>query len=402
MIGFAGQEAMKGLADLVAPLADSIPKIPAKFTLYDFGRKEEVTVAQVQFFIGPIPVNLEVLTTSDYGVSINGEAELHAGEVVANMFSLSKDSAAKPLAFVQAGGVPHAGVGLALFAGVGFSAGGLTAKIGVEAALQLGERWIPAYAGAGVGLGAELDHRKLSDDDDKVSSGAELLPSKRYSLDVRYSALLKTKMRNVLQGSINGALKVKFFWFSKTWRKTLLSFNGFCKGTQNDDIPACDLSLISLGGTVDIASGSLPWATVRPELPFPKLQKITTAAPQGNGTIDKQVVGEFFYDSLCTCIDNTKPEEDRECFRNKDCCDATPKCFKAPTGGKSICIDCRQKDQSCNTVDECCGGAANGLCWKNNCEPKHGCNQDCNTSADCRDGLSCTNSKKCNGGSCVE
>jgi hypothetical protein len=78
-------------------------------------------------------------------------------------------------------------------------------------------------------------------------------------------------MRNVLTGTVNGALKIKFFWFSKTWRKTLLSFNGFCAGTSAQDLPACDLTLISLGGTADMASGAVPWATLRPESPFPKL-----------------------------------------------------------------------------------------------------------------------------------
>jgi hypothetical protein len=402
--GFSGLDGAKGLAELVKPLADALPEIPAKFTLYDFGRKEEVTVAQVQFFIGPVPVNLEVLTTSDYGVTVNAVAGLRPGKVIANMFPLSHDSAAEEVAFVQAGGEPHAGVGLGVFAGVGFSVAGFTAKIGIEAALQLGELWIPAYAGAGLGIGAELDHRKLSDDDAKLATTDDLLPSKRYSIDVRYSALLKTKMRNVLQGTVNGALKIKFFWFSKTWRKTLLSFNGFCAGTSAQDLPACDLTLISLGGTADMASGAVPWATLRPESPFPKLQKILSYASEGTGTVNKSIVGDFFYDSICTCIDNTKADEDRECFRNLDCCDATPKCFHPPGGGSNKCILCQNNDDVCNDGGDCCPG---NICWQGKCNAPHGCKGACLADADCAAGYTCIDNpagagKICSGSGCVK
>lgn len=406
--GFGGADGALGLADLVKPLADAIPDIPAEFTLYDFGRKEEVTVAQVQFFIGPVPVNLEVLTTSDYGVSVKALAGVKPGAVVANMFALRSDSAAEEIAFVQAGGEPHAGVGLGVFAGVGFSAGGLTAKIGIEANLTLGELWVPAYAGAGLGLGAEVDHRKLSAEDEVLSSGEDLLTSKRYTIDVRYSALLQTKVRNILSGSVNGALKVKFIWFSKTWRKTLLSFTGFCGGSPSANIPACDLTLISLGGTVDMAEGSLPWATLRPELPFPKLQKITTYAAEGTSGVDKSIVGDFFYDSLCTCIDNTNPDEERECFRNLDCCDATPRCFSPPGGGKKECIKCQANLAVCNEAADCCQDNGQQICWQGVCNLRHGCHGDCNSNADCDAGYSCvdkqdgTGAKWCFGSGCVK
>jgi hypothetical protein len=40
--------------------------------LYSFHKNEEITIFQSQFFVGPIPVSLELLGTMDYGATISG------------------------------------------------------------------------------------------------------------------------------------------------------------------------------------------------------------------------------------------------------------------------------------------------------------------------------------------
>ena len=42
-----------------------------------------------------------------------------------------------------------------------------------------------------------------------------------YKLKLGYSAGLSADIRNILSGDVNAKLKLKFFWFSKTWRQRL-------------------------------------------------------------------------------------------------------------------------------------------------------------------------------------
>jgi hypothetical protein len=79
-----------------------------------------------------------------------------------------------------------------------------------------------------------------------------------------------------------------------------------------------------------------------------------SAAPVGTDKVSLGQVEQFFYDSLCTCIDNSNPQETRECFRSDDCCPARPVCFPDPDTGKSSCITCRASAQSCNNDGDCC------------------------------------------------
>ncbi len=385
--GFAGLDSAKGLQETLGDLVAKIPDLDQSFQLFDLDRHEEVTVASVQFFIGPIPVNLEVITTADYGADIDAVMTLKPGTVVASMLPFSQGSAEQDIAYVQASGMPHAGVGLGAFCGVGFSVAGVTAKVGIEADLNLGDVYVPVSAGAGVTLGSELDkNRALESDLTDLVTGDELLPTKRYTVGLHYSAQLNASIRDILSGHIDGKLKLKFFFFSKTWRKTLLNFNGFCHGDPNSPLQGCDLHLISLGGGGDVASGSIPWGSLRQAMPFPKLAPIMTRATPGLAKADTTVVGKFFYDSLCTCIDGDNPADTRECFRSQDCCSNEPVCFHDPSGAPAKCIACRAATQSCNVDSECCSG---NVCNGNVCKPQQPCNGTCSRDAECESGLAC-------------
>jgi len=315
-----------------------------------------------------------------------------------------KDSA-KPLASVTVGGQPNAGAGMALFAGVGFSVPGFTAKIGIEGTIHLGDVFIDAHAGSGVGLGTEIDDRAPPVDFTDLGTGNNLIPPKRLVADLQYSAGLGAGVRDVLSGDIAVKLKIKVAFFSKSWRKRIFSFKGFCarpdKPNNEDFLGApCDATLVSAVGTSDAAGGSFGWGALRSEMPFPELKPlIRGAAPGGTKFVDFGRVQQFFYDDLCTCINNNNPDETRTCFRNDDCCPATPICFNDPANPAPTprCSVCRARGQSCrpeNGNSDCCAGQ---ICFNQDpnrpnfffCTGQSDCDQHCNTDNDCVHDLTC-------------
>ena len=392
VLGFLGQDGALGLKDAVNQLSDLAYR--KDFTLYKWEKNEEITIAQFQFFVGPVPVNLEILSTSSFGVNVNAHIELSAQPIVSSIFRMSGDQSSQSLAKVTADGEPHAGVELGVFCGVGFSFAGVGARIGLEADLHLGEVHGPVYAGAGIGLGAEVDTRKPPADlVDIVTEGQDLVPTKRYFVDVFYEAGLEARIRNILSGHIDAKVKVEFFFFSKTWRKTLFQFDGICKGDANVPNKDCDFPLVSLANSTTAAEGSFPWAEIRPELAFSKLRKITTSVTPGKAGANASNPGKFFYDSLCQCIDGNDPSDTRECFRSDDCCPGSkPRCLKPENGGKPVCTLCQTVGLDCNADADCCDPDTN-VCINHKCSAKLFCNNACSRDKECGSGdcenLSC-------------
>jgi hypothetical protein len=361
------------------------------FTLYSVEKQEEETLFQSQFFIGPIPVNLELLATLDYGVTISADVNFNPGAVIDQMLRAPAGDAASPLAFVSVNGTPHAGAGMALFAGVGFSVDSVTAKIGVEGAIHLGEINVTAHAGAGVGVGSELDERAPPTDMTNLVTAANLIPPKRYVAELEYMAGLGAGVRNILSGDIAAKLKIKIAFFSKTWRQRILSFKGFCAGNPTVPLAGCDITLLSAAGSTVAASGLFPWGTVRLEMPFPELAPlpVTNPPPRGTGPasqVDTAQVQEFFYDSFCTCIDGNDSTDTRNCYRNEDCCPATNVCFANRSTGKQECIVCQADKAVCNVDSDCCGGLT---CFRGACRPPGGCLAACDRTVECQTGLPC-------------
>ncbi len=401
--GFGGIPGIQGLPEAAAQLAEEAFGFDQTFTLFSYGDFDEQTLASVQFFIGPIPCFLDVVSTVDYGVNLNATVQFKPGTIVETMFRAEGNQAAEPIAYAKVEGEPYAGAGLGVFAGAGFGIPGFEAKIGLQADLYLGTVYLPAHVGAGIGLGAEVDERDAPSDVAPFTTGVDLIPPKRYVADLQYGAGLDIKLRNVLNGSVSGKLKISVLFFSKTWRKTLLNFTGICAGSPNDHIDGCDFELVSLEGSTNAAVGSFPWAQIRMPTTFPQLAKLQPGVSKtGYSFVDMNTVEHFFYDTLCTCIDGNNPEDERECFRDEDCCKPdTPNCFNEPTSGKNMCIKCRLRGDTCNDDLDCCGSASVCNVTEGKCEGTLSCNGPCKRDDECVTGQTCQDDGTCWGLACV-
>lgn len=365
----AGSE-LKGIKEAVKDfMASGLNYEPeGKIDLFEIpGRDEEVTIVEFQFFIGPIPVNLEVLSQVNYSALVSLQAGLKPSAIIEQLMLNSTDQEGSRLFYVQANGAPQAGLALAAFAGVGFGVPGFKVKLGIESQLRLANIALPVTAGAGIKLGTDLENERPLGVDlaPPISTGKMLMPPKRFTLRYEYGASLGIQLRKILGGTIKAKLKIKIAFFSKSWSKTLLEFKGICDGeygnTSGDlgKFP-CNVPLISLDGTEKAAEGSFPWGVVRPNTPFVELAQLkpNTLTPGFTGLALKDVQ-EFFYDGQCTCIPpwNAVPQPDpaRECFRDPDCCPGSI-CFPEPASGKNICTGCRNSAETCYDKFDCCEG----------------------------------------------
>jgi hypothetical protein len=351
----------------------------------DTDRSEE-TIAQAFFPLGPIPLTLQVEAFSEYGLGGQLDFTLDGGAFL-------KQGTGGDLAFVDAHATPYALAGASMFVGVGFGVNGFDVSAGVEGALTLGRISLDNSAGAGISVQPQVDKRDFPAD---VTAAAPspakdtIFPvggPKEYAFSLRYRYGSSVVLSEILKGTISARVRIKFFFFSKTWRRTLLQFNGFGPVT----IPLISGS----GGTgSSAADGSHAWGTAQMPLPFADIKKLPAneVLPGVSAPLDTSRVEQLFYDSLCQCSKITEP-----CFRNGDCCDKTEVCFSDPLkGGAKACSNCRAPDDSCNVDSDCCSGntcfhdPSNG---KQYCSPCRGKSQSCNGPSECcaKDGLTqCT------------
>ena len=366
--GFFGadeaKDQLKGLHEVVQDfVATGLDYAPIEeIPLFEIpGRDEEVTLVNIQFFIGPVPVNLEVLSLVNYSGLVSLQAGMHPGAIIEQLILNSTEQDSSRLFFIQANGAPQAGMALAAFAGVGFSVPGFSAKLGIQSELRLANISLPVHAGAGIGLGtdSEEDRTLGADLAPPISTGKMLITPKRFTLSYEYGAGLGLKLRKILGGTIKAKLRLKVLFFSKTWSKTLLEFKGICDGEYDDmsgDIGMfpCYVPLISLDNSEKAASAGFPWGVVRPATPFVELAPLTPKAQTpGNRGLSTAVVEEFFYDGQCTCI--APGDTERDCFRDPDCCEGSI-CFPEPATGRDICTGCRKTDETCYDKVDCCSG----------------------------------------------
>jgi hypothetical protein len=243
------------------------------------------TLFKTTVMLGPIPVVLEVESVLKYGLGGELKYELKP-ERLADLASATGTTKPVSIASVTANAAPCVSAGMGLFVGAGFSIAGLRAAAGVEGIVNFGTLQMPAEATANIAVSAEdapvaetkpreescaptdvdcvarQSVRELADDMKGIVDG-ELLRQRRFSVHLGYTYGVGLKADEILAGHLKAALKVRFLWFKRQWRRTIVDFG---KG-------------VSLGERMLIADegsnawgGSVPWGTLEMPNPFLKFR----------------------------------------------------------------------------------------------------------------------------------
>ncbi|HXK18098.1 MAG TPA: C-type lectin domain-containing protein, partial [Polyangiaceae bacterium] len=123
-------------------------------------RRETQQIANINFAIGPVPMNLTIEAFVQYGLAGNLGLTLAPGKLVDAYHEDGDGEIAK----VDASITPFAGAGVTLFVGVGFDWGALSAKLGILGDVSLGLVSMSIYAAAGLRVKSEFDDRGLPSD----------------------------------------------------------------------------------------------------------------------------------------------------------------------------------------------------------------------------------------------
>lgn len=316
------------------------------------GGQESATLVTVQFFIGPVPCNLELTSYMDYGI---------IGGFGANLEPSALISGGGPLAKAGAVITPFANAGVTLFVGVGFSVPGFSVKLGIEGSVTLGNVNVPATVAAGLSLTSERDERPLPADIKDLTNGEAIFPRdnggpRKYNFQFDYSYGVTLTVDDILDGHIDAALKIKFLFFSKKWSKQIVSFKSGLSIGPTNLIGGGSWDAAHKKHQVEVPSDTKTWKSTYASVPFMVLSNVKMPAnPVGTVNYDPNKPVKLFYDSECTCKDNGS-----SCFRDGDCCDTTATCFEDPAqGNKHICRQCGkpENNDSCKTDKDCCGDA---------------------------------------------
>lgn len=324
--------------------------------------EQTATLLTVNFFIGPIPCNLEVSSYMHYGIE---------GGLGVNLWPQALVDGTGDFARAGAIIMPYADSGVTLFVGAGFDAGPLSLKVGLEGSITLANIQLPATASAGLAVNPQRvapEERPLPADLAALTDGSVRFPTNgigRYDFQFVYSYGVDMTLSDILSGHLDGSVVVKFFFFKKRWSQQLVAFEGLPQiGPFN---------LIGGGSPAPsewpdepVAEDTKTWTSGYDSVPFVSIQRLTEPAEalSAVGTFDSSRAAQLFYDSLCTC---QEPAE--ECNRQADCCDSTQACFSDPAlgGGTKVCSACRRVEpvtdanpaglnESCNNDLDCCAG----------------------------------------------
>jgi len=409
------RDAQMALSDATGKLKNLIDPLALGFD--GLAHQESETVLSVQFWIGPIPVLLEIDVFAKYG--IGGGFELKFQVPTGLVFG---DTGPQPVAKVTASVAPYAAAGLSAFVGVGFSLGPLKASIGIEGSLTLASISAPIYAGVGLDVEAMEDKRTIHPDILSVVAGPKAFPfgtlptALKFSVNYEYGAGID--LQKILEGEVNGKLRIKFFFFSRTWRKNILKFAGLppqhfdlvqSSASQaifstSESVPAhlptADNKPNTAGTTTAVASGATDTGLAETQVPLmllalPPLPPATPIDPPVN--LDLTNLEKAGYDSLCcakaseNCQTGLKGRP--QCCPGLDCVANVPG-TTAPADG-SCQRQCNTSGTECNAHgNTCCSGL---ICATNgNCQACGQPNANCGNDGDCCAGSTCDpNTLKC-------
>jgi hypothetical protein len=391
----------------------------------DFGPKpkgESVTLARGHFQLGPVPMVLEIEAFYSYGIAGHFDFGLNFPY---NPFSdlsgqLGEETVQRDeIAHVRAGVMPYATAGLTAFVGAGANLGPLSASVGIEGSVTLGSVQAPIFVGAGLGAEIREDKRELPESlkllGGLAGAGVTHLgvpKSAKFFVWFNYGAALEAN--NVLDGEINGRLRVKFAFFSRTWRKRIIKFTGIrqlridiVSGTVGNDPgvskrdgvvdyrtrtgqPA-QIKTNVVEGTTDVgySEAQVPLLVLSP------LEPPATPLPPGDNPPLPSHIGSMFYDDLCCAKVNEaclQPHERAVRGGPAPCCPGLD-CGMNSDGGFG-CFECGEEGVACTYDDQCCSTIDDrrGICG-----PEGAC-RACLTPDDTRSaGLRCDSDDDCCG-----
>ncbi len=355
----------------------SLPKL--NLTFVDIDEEESQSILDVPFAIGPVPMVLEVDAFARYGIAGNFDLGLEFPDVL----NLTPQATPSELARVAVSVMPHASAGLSAFVGAGTDLGPFSATVGIEGAVTLADIAAPIFAGAGLDMQVTNDIRPIPFDlQPPVSTlvGSQFqfgLPT-AFKLFLHYDYGAGVDLKNILNGQIDARLRIKFLFFSRTWRKNIVKFNGW---SFHFDLVSAggNATSVSLGqqtatqsptpstpadtsrATTNVASGQTTLGLSEPQVPLMTLAYLSpttsegaeAGAPVDGGkafTFDAGNVESLFYDDLC-------------CAKTGGACSTagTPHCCPdslcvVPTGTDAgMCqFQCKPQGARCSTANDCC------------------------------------------------
>jgi Lectin C-type domain len=337
--------------------------------------EESQTILNVPFLIGPVPMLLQIDVFAQYGVEGAFEPSL---DMPFSPFT-APTTTSQQLAKVDARVAPFAAAGLDAFVGAGLDLGVISATIGLEGIVTLANISAPIFAGVTLNASVVADARPLPPDvAGAVTSATDFVfgGGKSYKFSVGYDYGAGVDVNNVLSGTLNGRLRIKFFFFSRTWRKQIVQFTGWSKhfdlisggndpsvslapDSVSGDLKSSDGTPDTAGLQTNVATGNTTMGLTEAQVPLMKLQR-----PSGTTTLP---VTQFsttnmqsaFYDSLCCS------RTDEVCVHGlngqSNCCPGF-NCVDGPeTNGLRLAFcqpQCKNSGQSCTSVSDCCPATA--------------------------------------------
>jgi hypothetical protein len=363
---------------------------------------------------------LQIDVFAQYGVGGSLDVSLNLPSLLTTPANTSKTV---DVAGVDVRVVPYASAGLGAFVGAGVDLGPISATIGIEGRITLAEISAPIFAGVGLSALVLPDSRTPPPDvlAAVVGPTAYAFEPKSYKFFATYDYGVGLDINNVLSGEINGRLRIKFFGFSRTWRKRVVKFNGWSKhfdlisggsdpkvsvasDTVGATLPTTGTGKDTAGTSTNVAGGKPTLGITENQVPLMILQRLTAPGATDGGTdggadggvvsFDAGAVQSMFYDNLCcakvdelcqpssrplccpgmTCVVPPPPadagivlnfgrcqtlckNQGESCTSASDCCASTDSTKQAICDSLSDCSTCSLADGPCQQDTDCCDGA---------------------------------------------
>ena len=277
----AAQAAMRTLDQTSAALVSALQLFDpdSAIQFLHVNRNDSVTILNSQFFIGPIPVNITVDVGAFYGLT--GEIFYRFSPTAA--LAMTPGGPSAQLAAIGGKLVPSVGATLEIFAGVGFDIPGFAIKAGISGDLTLVEVQGNLEAGVGMSVATSNDLRGIPSPLDTIGTGEHVFPPRQYEFFIDWFYDASIGIPRILEGTINGKLKLKALFFSKTFKKTILHFG-----------PAFSLApktIIHGGdhlGNLQLPAGGVPGNSLgkfEMEIPLVKLKPVPVPATEPANTV---------------------------------------------------------------------------------------------------------------------